>query len=104
MSITQSIISFYRDCFEEENKGGGIANFLSAKVEHHQLIKGKEDHLSGLLPYTPISDKLGQRLQAEIALYEKYFLKGFRTGLNQSMNSFVSLLIIMNYQLMQFII
>lgn len=71
MAGTEEIISFYKSCFEEENKGGGIANFLSAKVEKHTLIKGRDEHISGLLPYFPIDDKIARKLQGEVALYQK---------------------------------
>jgi hypothetical protein len=83
-------IGFYRDCFLEENKGGGIANFLAAKVQYHTLTKHREEHLSGLLPYAPIGDKLGIKLQAEVALYPKekelvygaFFLLGKYNGIH----------------------
>lgn len=71
MSSVHNILSFYKDCFEEENKGGGIANFLSAKVERHLLIKGREEHLSGFLPYTPIQNGLAEKFQSQLVLYQK---------------------------------
>ncbi len=88
MANIPEIITFYKNCFEEENRGGGLPNFLSAKVEKHTLISGKEEHLSGLLPYSPIDEKIAQKLQAEVALYQKekeliygsHFLLGKYTG------------------------
>lgn len=88
MARISEIISFYKNCFEEENKGGGIANFLSSKVENHTLIKGEDEHISGLLPYTPIDEKIAKKLQTQAKLYEKekeliygsHFLLGRYTG------------------------
>ena len=102
MANISEIITFYRNCFEEENRGGGVANFLSAKVEKHTLIKGKEEHLSGLLPYSPIDEKIAQKLQAEAALYQKekeliygsHFLIGKYTGFQGRSEKLVAPLII----------
>ena len=102
MANIPEIITFYKNCFEEENRGGGIANFLSAKVEKHTLIRGKEEHLSGLLPYSPIDEKIAQKLQAEVALYQKekeliygsHFLLGKYSGFQGRSEKLIAPLII----------
>ncbi|NEN25350.1 AAA family ATPase [Cryomorpha ignava] len=102
MASLQKIISFYKNCFEEENKGGGIANFLSAKVEKHTLIKGRDEHISGLLPYFPIDDKIARKLQGEVALYQKekeliygsHFLLGKYTGFQGKSEKLIAPLLI----------
>lgn len=71
MSLLKNIISYYKDCFEEEHKSGGIWNFFTTKVEHRYLIPTEEEHLSGFLPYTPIPEKNADNLRTEIAYYKK---------------------------------
>tara|TARA_B100000809_G_C15127884_1_gene527060 strand:+ start:498 stop:3266 length:2769 start_codon:yes stop_codon:yes gene_type:complete len=71
MSTLKNIISYYKDCFEDENKGGGIWNFFTTKVEHRYLIPNIEEHITGFLPYTPILNKNADALSNEIAYYKK---------------------------------
>ena len=71
MSTLKNIISYHKDCFEEENKGGGIWNFFTTKVEHRYLIPNIEEHITGFLPYTPILNKNADALSNEIAYYKK---------------------------------
>ena len=102
MSVIKNIISYYKDCFEEENKSGGIWNFFTTKVEHRHLIPNKEEHLSGFLPYTPIPKKNGLDLSNEIAYYKKekeiiyasLFILGKYTNMNGKQMRMIAPLII----------
>ncbi len=85
-----SAISYFRDCYRLDTRTTQLSNFFGRKVEQRLLFEGKEQLLTGELPYLPIADKTGEELEKSLQLYSKekvlyycsFFALGFEKGLN----------------------
>lgn len=85
-----SAISYFRDCYRLDTRTTQLSNFFGRKVEQRLLFEGKERLLTGELPYLPIPNDVGEKLDKTLQLYSKektlyycsFFVVGFEKGMN----------------------
>ncbi|GAB5525545.1 MAG: DEAD/DEAH box helicase [Roseivirga sp.] len=83
-------LSYFRDCYRLDTRTTQLDNFFGRKVEQRYVFEGKEQLLNGKMPYLPIPDEIGQKLEGVLSLYSKekvlyyasFFVVGFGTGIN----------------------
>lgn len=71
MSLS-NLISYYKSCYQADNRTQILNNFLSnSKVEHRKFVEGAEEMLTGFLPHLPIEEEYAQTLKKTISIYQK---------------------------------
>lgn len=70
MTEASKKISFFRSCFEADNRSPQLSSFFSAKVSQPKILKDA-DILSGHLLFLPVSTTWGRESQKILTLYEK---------------------------------
>lgn len=83
-------LSYFRDCYRLDTRTTQLDNFFGRKVEQRYVFEGEEQLLNGKMPYLPIPDEMGEKLEGVLSLYRKekaiyycsLFLIGYQTGLN----------------------
>jgi len=86
----KSALSYFRDCYRLDTRTTQLDNFFGRKVEQRYLFEGKEQLLNGKMPYLPIPDELGEKLDGVLSLYSQekglyyasFFVVGFGTTIN----------------------
>ncbi|MCE7995458.1 MAG: AAA family ATPase [Roseivirga sp.] len=83
-------LSYFRDCYRLDTRTTQLENFFGRKVEQRYMFDGKEHLLNGKMPYLPIPDEIGEKLEGILSLYSKekviyycsFFVVGFGVGIN----------------------
>lgn len=83
-------LSYFRECYRLDTRTTQLENFFGRKVEQRYMFEGTEQLLSKKMPYMPIPDALGEKLDGVLSLYSKekvlyyasFFAVGFGTGIN----------------------
>jgi hypothetical protein len=68
MAEASSIIRYFRDCYEADNRETGIANLFQKKYRHVLFLPGQEDLLRGLLDRVPLPYEAAIAAQKEASL------------------------------------
>lgn len=71
MANSGAIISFFRACYESDNRQASIANLFSKSVRHLQFFEGEERLLSGLLRRLPMMSDDAPMAMKEAELYRR---------------------------------
>lgn len=69
--ILNKITSYFRACYQADNRDLVITDFFGRKVEKRFLFEGKEELLNGFLPYAPVPEDVGEELSKTLKIYEK---------------------------------
>lgn len=66
-----NIISYFRACYQADNRDIAIWNFFGDKMQKRIVIEGKEELITGFLPYSHIDPEKAQDIQKTLSLYRK---------------------------------
>lgn len=69
-----SLIRFFRDCYEADNRRATLWNIFHADIEHRIVFTGREDVLTGFFPRIPAPDAMEARQAAYLYRKEKEYL------------------------------
>jgi len=67
----QNIVNYYRDCYVADNRDLSIWDFFASKVQHSTILSGKEELISGDMPYLPMNEEAAAKIQKILQLYNK---------------------------------
>ncbi len=66
-----AVISYFRSCYQADNRGLSIFNFFGGKVERRLVMDGQEDLLTGMFPHVPVDSEAAAEIQKVLALYSR---------------------------------
>ncbi|BDD08703.1 hypothetical protein FUAX_11350 [Fulvitalea axinellae] len=69
-TVTQRIVSFFKACYQADNRDLNLPNFFSAKVEN-RLVLWSNEALSGELGRFPVPEEWAKECQANLEEYSK---------------------------------
>ncbi len=79
-----TIIRYYKDCYQSDNRDSNPANFFSKKIEGRHFVRDSEELINQLAPYIPISEDYALETKKKLALYRKesdlYYCSFFLIG------------------------
>lgn len=66
-----NVVKWLRECFREDRARTGVGDFMSGKVLHRRIIKGREQLASGDMPEIVLPPSYGEKAGAHAALYRR---------------------------------
>ncbi len=67
----KKIVSFFRSCYEHDNRQTTFWNIFHTSIEHRFFMEGEEELLTGDLPYAPIYPEPGLAAKKAAHVYRK---------------------------------
>ncbi|MFQ5571010.1 MAG: DEAD/DEAH box helicase [Rhodothermales bacterium] len=69
--MSSSLIRYFRDCYEADNRRGTIWNIFKSGIEHRYFFGPGEELLNGLLPHAPVDVAVGKQARETARIYRK---------------------------------
>ena len=69
--MLQNLIKYFNACYQADNSGLTINNFLSSSVENRVVFEEEEELINGSLPFIPIEPKKAVDALKTIGIYRK---------------------------------
>ncbi len=69
--MSSSLLRYFRDCYEEDNRRSTVWNIFGPDVEHRIFIEGREDILTGEFPHTSVDPEAGEQAEKRARIYLK---------------------------------